>query len=568
MFHMKLIPLYFATVLMSVTLVSCGTIAPYAPTALTRAKADLGIETLRNAEMLLLRAKLFREEDRNVAIVHYLRAAEIAWERLDQRSGKVQRMEVLSADEKKALTILHRVEEELASRFLERDFPGLTEYDFAYAGYGYHGFVAAPGRKGYYGARDFHALKAADKVPHKFCKHCITHEGVGEPMAVRWKQPEDEKLKRFVANGGYVGPITAVLSFGPATKNGVARQVTLSFVDPTAVSHFRIGDGDFPVAANFTAPIVENTREIKELWLSLTGVLDPRAKEAKLLMTEPYDPDRIPVVLVHGLFSHPRIWRDALNELRADPELRGKYQYWQFYYPTGWPVLYSAYRLREEMEVLEKTVGPQRNMVLIGHSMGGLLSRAQVISPGRRIWNDMLHENADIKMAKLPADHLSKKMMLFEGNPDIGRIVFISTPHRGSQMADLSVVEWLTRLIKLPGHIISATLEFGSEYASKGGMSSISRLSPSDPLYASWESIPIPVPYHSIMGNRGRGSIPDCSDGIVPYCSAHLEGAKSELIVPARHGAYDHPMAIEEMKRILELHLKSARGKQRRPGLN
>lgn len=565
---MKLIPLTIATVLMSVTLVSCGTVAPYAPTALTRAKEDLGIETLRNAEMLLLRAKLFRKENRNVAIVHYLRAAEIAWEKLEPRSGKVQRMEALSADEKKALSILNRVEEELALQFLDRDSPGLTEYDFAYAGYGYHGSVAAPGRKGYYGTRDFHALKAADKVPHKLCKRCITHEGVGEPMAVRWKQPEDEKLKRFVANRGYVGPITAVLSFAPEPKSGMARQVTLSFVDPTAVPHFRIGDCDYPVAANYTAPIVENTREINELWLSLTGVLDPRAKEAKLLMTEPYDPDRIPVVLVHGLFSHPRMWRDVLNELRADPELRGKYQYWLFYYPTGWPILYSASRLREEVAAVESTLGKQRNMVFIGHSMGGLLSRAQVISPGRRIWDKVVQENADTKMAALPAEHLTKKMLLFQSNPGIGRLVFICTPHRGSKVAELSIVGWLTRLIKMPVHIVDAALELGSEYGSKGGMSSITRLSPKDPLFHSWENIPIPVPYHSIMGDRGRGNTPNSSDGIVPYRSSHLEGAQSELIVPGRHGSYDHPEAIEEMKRILELHLKTAKRKQSKPGLN
>lgn len=568
MVHLKWIRLCCASVLMIGALVSCSTVAPYAPTALIRAKAELENDSLRNAEMLLLRAKLFRKEDRNVALVYYLRAAEIAWGRLVQRSGKVERIEELSADEKKALTILHRVEEELALRVLDQGSPGMTEYNAAYAGYRYHGTVAKPGSKGYYGPGDFHALKAADKVPHTLCKRCISQDGVGEPLAVHWKQPKDEKLKRFVATRGYVEPVTAVLSFAPQTKNGVMREVTLSFVDPTAVSHFRMAGCDYPVAANYTAPIVENTREIKELWLSLTGVLDPRAKEAKLLMTEPYDPDRIPVVLVHGLFSHPRMWRDVLNELRADPELRGKYQYWLFYYPTAWPILYSASRLREEVGALENTLGRQHDMVFIGHSMGGLLSRAQVINPGRRIWDGVLGENAERKMAALPADHLTKKMLLFKGNPDIGRVIFVCTPQRGSEMADLSIVGLITKLIKLPVHIVDAALELGSEYGSKGGMSSITRLSPNDPLYRSWENIPIPVPYHSIIGDRGRGNTPDSSDGVVPYWSSHLEGARSELIVPGRHGAYDHPQAIEEMKRILELHLKSARGRQSRTGLN
>ncbi|MEY4483706.1 MAG: hypothetical protein RL693_1158, partial [Verrucomicrobiota bacterium] len=538
---MKLIQLHFITVCMSVALVSCGTVAPYSPKALSRAKAELGVETLKNAGTLVTRAELFREEDRNVAIVHYLRAAEIAWGKLEHRSGKVQSVEELSADEKYALEILNRAEEKLALQFMARDFPGLSEYDFAYAGYAYHGSVAKPAHKGHYDASEFSSLKAAYKVPHKLCQQCLTHEGIGEPLAVRWKQPADDKLKRFVATRGYIEPITAVLSFSPKPKAGEKRNVTLSFVDPTAVSRFRIAACEYPLAANFTAPIVENTREINELWLSLTGVLDPRAKEAKLLMTEPYDADRIPVVLVHGLFSHPRMWRDVLNELRAVPELRGKYQYWLFYYPTAWPILYSASRLREEVAALENTLGRQHDMVFIGHSMGGLLSRAQVISPGRQIWDGVLGENADRKMAKLPPDHLTKKMLLFKGNPDIGRVIFVCTPQRGSKVADLSIVGWITRLIKLPVHIVDAALELGSEYGSKGGMSSITRLSPNDPLYRSWEDIPIPVPYHSIIGDRGRGNTPDSTDGVVPYWSSHLKGAQSELIVPGRHGAYDHP---------------------------
>lgn len=76
------------------------------------------------------------------------------------------------------------------------------------------------------------------------------------------------------------------------------------------------------------------------------------------------------------------------------------------------------------------------------------------------------------------------------------------------------------------------------------------------------------MPYHSIIGDRGRGDTPDSSDGVVPYWSSHLKGAQSELIVPDSHKAYKNPQAIEEMKRILELHLASARARQLRPKLN
>lgn len=565
---MKLIRQPFMIICMAVVLAGCSTTSPR---ALTRAKADLSIETLQNAEKLIKQAGLmevFHDKDSTVAIVYRLRAAEIAWGTIEQRSGKVENMSELSADEKRALEILNRVEEVLALRFLNKDSSESNEYDFSHAGYRYHGSVAKPAGRGYYDSREFDSIKAAYRVPHKPCRRSIIDDGVGEPVTVRWCQPANKNLRRFVASRGYISPITAVLNFSPKARTGFARNVTLSFVDPTAVSSFRMGACDYPLAANYTAPIVQNTREFYELWLGIAGALDARVKEAKLIMTEPYDPNRIPVVLVHGLFSHPRMWRDVLNELRADPQLRGKYQYWLFYYPTGWPILYSASRLREEMVALEKTVGPQHNMVFIGHSLGGLLSRAQVISPERKIWNDMFKESADEKMAGLPADHLAKKMMTFKGNPGIGRVIFVCTPHRGSEIADWSLVGFVTRLIKLPVNIISATLDFGSEYQSKGGMTSISRLSPADPFYKSWEKIPIPVPYHSIIGDRGRGDVLNGSDGIVPYWSSHLEGARSELIVPGNHKAYKNPATIEEMKRILALHLASAKSRQAKPGLN
>jgi len=80
---------------------------------------------------------------------------------------------------------------------------------------------------------------------------------------------------------------------------------------------------------------------------------------------------------------------------------------------------------------------------------------------------------------------------------------------------------------------------------------SISRLSPSNPIYNVLEKLPIRVPHHSIIGDRGRGDTPNSSDGVVPYWSSHLDSAESEVIVPDDHGAFDDPAAIAEIKRIL-----------------
>ena len=100
------------------------------------------------------------------------------------------------------------------------------------------------------------------------------------------------------------------------------RLATLTAYDPTAVSRVRLGGAEKPLAADFTAPIVDRTRDISELRLALVGLFRPDASDASLVMLQPYDSKRIPVVLIHGLNSHPRMWRNVVNELSADPQLR------------------------------------------------------------------------------------------------------------------------------------------------------------------------------------------------------------------------------------------------------
>src|SRR5213595_1763464 len=93
-------------------------------------------------------------------------------------------------------------------------------------------------------------------------------------------------------------------------------------------------------------------------------------KKTGLYFLQPYDPDRIPVVFVHGLISTPFSWVQTINGLQADPEIRKRYQFWVFAYPTGNPVLYSALRLREELAKVDKLYPDHKGYVLVGHSMG------------------------------------------------------------------------------------------------------------------------------------------------------------------------------------------------------
>ena len=141
------------------------------------------------------------------------------------------------------------------------------------------------------------------------------------------------------------------------------------------------------------------------------------------------------------------------------------------------------------------------------------------------------------------------------------RVIFISTPHRGSKLAS----GWIGRI---GASLVRTPQLFTSIYASTKPLlvadpaarplnrmpNSVDTLEPNDRFVEAVNKLPIApgIPYHSIMGDRGRGDTPNSSDGIVPYWSSHLEGAQSELIVNSDHSAQYNQQAIREVERILK----------------
>jgi hypothetical protein len=537
-----------AAALVAVAFISC---TPFQRPPAAKDDAALHASGLTTADSLLRRASHFTT-DENTACVYQLRAAELAWSVLDTDGGQIREMNSLSPDQKHALQILTTATERVAVNFVGEKY--LPEKTFTHAGFSYRVSASIAQKPGIYPLARLESAKPARTVKRTLCKDWHTEEGIGVPVAPKWKRPSDAKMQRFVTRRGYLAPITAVLSFAPAVKNGQLREAAITGYDPTSISRIRLGRTEYPLAADFTAPIVEQTYDINEITVALSGLLHPGVIDSKLILLEPYDPQRIPVLLIHGLNSHPRMWKDIINDLRADPKLRGRYQFMLFYYPTGWPISYSAMRLREELAALEAVTGKSRKMLLIGHSMGGLLARLQVINPGREIWDAQLGNQAAALYEKIPASHLAKRTQLFTANPNIGREIYLCTPHRGSGLADLSITGWFIRLLKLPATITSAFIDIPVNLIQRGKLTSVAGLSPTNPLYKSLDQLPILVPHHSIIGDRGHGDTPHSSDGVVPYWSSHLASAQSEVIVPANHGAYKDPQAIQEIRRILLLH--------------
>jgi pimeloyl-ACP methyl ester carboxylesterase len=288
------------------------------------------------------------------------------------------------------------------------------------------------------------------------------------------------------------------------------------------------------------------------------------AEKTGLYFLEPYDPNRIPVVFVHGLASTPFNWVKTINGLQQDPEVRKRYQPWVFGYATGNPILYSALRLREELAKVDKIYPNHLPYVLVGHSMGGMLTHAQVTTVTRAMWerDPKIGSAAKSVFANNSSDSLIVRSMTYHANPRIKRVVFVCTPHRGSNMASRGIGSLAISLISLPTHVLSTVKDSitSAELVQLTGSSkrlpnSVWGLKPTNPSFPVVNAPPITVPYHSIIGDRGKGDCPNCTDGVVAYWSSHLDGAQSETIVPGPHGSCELPETIAEIDRILRLHL-------------
>ncbi len=412
----------------------------------------------------------------------------------------------------------------------------------------------------------FSSFKPAWKVSTRTFRQTFRQEGVGGSLVgVRERTSFDRKKEPFVLRAGVSAPVTALLEFSPARTSQAERPVLLSLHDPArpAAPAKKKASSERQLAADFTAPFAYYPRR-SEFWTGLFSMLqvEKYISNTGLYMLQPYDPERLPVIFIHGLASTPMMWNNVINEIEGDPELRGRCQYWVLSYPSGIPVSYSALELREDLATIRARYPMPHGMVLVGHSMGGLVSRMQTANTKRALWDHNFRDRAESLYEKVPNDNLLKRALIFEANPDVRRLVFICVPHRGSELATGRLGQLATRLITLPLTLVNTiqssvgdSLQWLVGNRKDHWPTSIESLSPKNPSLIALNQLPIEAPYHSVIGDRGRGDTPNSSDGVVPYWSSHLEGAESELIVPGPHGSYQLPETVTEVRRILKFQL-------------
>ncbi|WP_374529833.1 esterase/lipase family protein [Acinetobacter sp.] len=343
--------------------------------------------------------------------------------------------------------------------------------------------------------------------------------------------------------------------------------------DPYKYEQIQLAGKNYPLAANFSTPyglwLAQNNLG-KAAYLTLID-RDNRLTMPHLYMLEPYNPNKKVIVLVHGLASSPEAWIRLTNDIMGDKVLRENYQVWQVFYSTNMPITESRFQiyalLKQSFAQVNANASAKNDAVLIGHSMGGIIARLLVSDAD--VTQKALSMMSNLQLNKYKNVPIVSQRMNIQDIPNFSRAIFLSAPHHGTAYADLWFTRAARKVIKLPGAFLTAvgdtlqSQEHDFSDLAKQIDQGLIQNGPSDLSYKSkfmvLTSDIVPrkgLLFHSIMGNNTDSNDPNViTDGVVPYKSAHLDGAVSEKIIKGGHSIQETPEAVLELRRILRLHL-------------
>jgi len=416
--------------------------------------------------------------------------------------------------------------------------------------------------------------------------------GVGVPLVGQVAQQESYKMLK--SPRGLTIPVTLIVSLKESDSH--IMEVTLNYLDtsleekaPEELGFLSNGAGNWPLALDFSTPLACFLNSLPDRNL-ISVMLDSDDQEdhSGLFLIEPYQPGKIPVLFIHGLMSSPDTWVQMINALKNDPIIRKRYQFWFYSFSSGMPILATAGNLRqvllatrEELGTTPEALANFDKMVLIGHSMGGLVSRTLLQDDPHFIVETATQRTWDEITAALSEEELDavETFAVLPPLTFVNRVVFMAVPHRGSEMAKWSVARFGSRLVSLPKNLRDRLPLFGRVFQklnkekyeeleklrnARGGSkenpnaTGLNDLDPDSLFIQALAKSPMKkgLVYHSIIGDQEQADHPGGTDGVVPYSSSHLDNAASEVIVHSGHSIHRSPGAMQELLRILLLHLK------------
>jgi pimeloyl-ACP methyl ester carboxylesterase len=425
-------------------------------------------------------------------------------------------------------------------------------------------------------AEDFNELELVGDYRVSTHGKAIRNDGLGVPLVVQRCRPTDEQFFRreqpFAATAVLRTRGACADARGGEGSIGTSNEeLVLEFYNPAYCTHLHGASERWVLAGDITAPLAWTAS--KNPNSPVTAFLRPQSTNAKaqLVMLSPYQPGKIPLVFVHGLLSDPTTWLTLGNSLSAQTWFRQRYQVWVFRYPSGVPFLVSAATLRRELNAAlaaspEAAADPAASqMVLVGHSMGGLIAKLQVTDSGSSLWNLAANRPLDQIVASDADREQLQEVFFFSPQPFIRKVIFIGTPHRGASMATRGVGRITSLAARTPlesneryRRVLADNPGVFAPWLARRVPTSIDMLEPGHPLLVGIERLPVApdVQLHSIIGVADKHQLGGPGDGVVLMTSAQHPGVVSERLVSDKHKELHESASTSiEIERILERQL-------------
>lgn len=418
--------------------------------------------------------------------------------------------------------------------------------------------------------------------------------GLGVPLiAVRKQQAADTPVEKYYPPDLTLA-MTAFCHFEStdSTVNPLfndpasirKHRAVLTLYDPLENPTIQANAKTVPLQSDTTTPLAYHLDDP----LLNTGVLatasllnaETTAQIHGMYMLEPYDPNKIPVVMVHGLWSSPVTWAHMFNDLRANVDIRKNYQFWFYSYSTAQPFWVSAMRMRQDLTRIREELDPQGysksldQMVLVGHSMGGLISKMQTIRSDDRFWQHVSSVPVDSLEGDSETLDRVQRVFFFDPVPSVKRVITIASPFSGSKFAN-GTARWFShKFFTLPTfqtsdfeRLIADNPSAFTDPELLTARTSVDSLAVDSPMIDELRSSEISrrvtfnnivgrLPKKSVLGRETQGD----SDGVVSVESARCDHCVSEVFVPEEHSrVHQHSACIYEVQRVLLANLAGLR---------